>query len=308
MRISVPAIVPFPEPAAAGAEVLVLVESVLYQDQQLASNVCRGELAPHDKAAKHRQLMSLAVTRNSQVEMAKDLGVAVRTVKRRMRTLAAFIVLARRHRADGLLQLVLASLRARYQTVEASDFVVKYKYDEMSAWLSQGSKKSYSKQVAKLLQISVTWFALIVITTNNRLHGVILRHKVPSTIRSIERSTVRNMAPALYHQTAFPSCSEPCSYRSRMPIADDHASNGSSDCAMLRALPSDRHQRFRCATHNVNAIADRILRTFRNERRGILHSTLAFSFTGQWERYRENWKLFLKKRLRMCTAITSVKP
>ena len=88
------------------------------------------------------------------------------------------------------------------------------------------------------------------------------------------------MRAAIEDMARFPQASESAERKTRMPICDKHASNTAADDSFARDLPEQKLHRFNCFAHVGHKTANRLCDIFPNEKRGLLHSCLAYNFGG----------------------------
>ena len=162
--------------------------------------------------------------------------------------LALLMLVLRRSIAERRIPAITRMLRIAYGSkfeVEEQDFTLKYKYDEVSMRLRVWSGKSFEVATAKLLQVVVIWGCMWRI--GNKF--ILVRFPMPSSLRAIEKCSVRNMRGALNQHALMPPCSKSFSAKTRLPISDRHVSNTAADCSFAQDYVHENLQKYNCQAH-----------------------------------------------------------
>ena len=248
----------------------------------------------------------------SKAQLSKISGVDRKTATRKLRCMAAMVVLMRRGRSSIVMKRVHDELKAGSTEFEAILHVVKDKFDEVSLLLaSRDSLDSHRKRaqglraenfgvqkpetsVAKILQVTRTVAALFKVDQDY----VVFVNPCPTTCRSIESTSAESMRDGLERQGLTDAeTRERFTYLSRLPISDQHRAILKSDYAMLRDRPYELLLKFVCDLHIQQKIAKLVFAGFPQDSRGLLHSTLSLQFTGCWRRFKDTWFEYIEQHL-----------
>ena len=242
----------------------------------------------------------------SKSELAKKLNISRQTVVRRTRLLALALLLVRRRWASAQISGITDALVTKFgrHNVLEKDFFLKYKYDEMSMRVRAQAGGSDEVAVCKLVQIIVVWVAIW------KVQDRFLRYRkeIPTTIRSVEACTIDNMRHCTDQQVLMPECADAFAVKTRLPVADKHASNTAVDLSYLRDFPNERMLKFNCQAHHEHKIYDRIMDVFPNERRGLLHLALSMNFGGTLQLVKSTMKEEVRRTWRWVDCAGSSGP
>ncbi len=214
----------------------------------------------------------------SKAVLADKLKCSRQTITRRMRLLSFCSIMVRR---CWNLQDIISLDRLLINhfgeaAVRRTNFINKYKSDEMSmrakVWTSTGLEHA----VVKLLQIIVSW----TVVWKVRESYVRMRVRQPGLVKAIESCKVKVVRRALDSGCVCPDEAKLWETTTRIPIADMHPSNTGADETYARDYPEEAIHRFNCHAHIECRVGNRCLQTFPNEKRGLLHFTLAANFGG----------------------------
>ena len=251
------------------------------------------------EAALQNQIMMYSQRLVSISHLAKELKTSRKTVTRSRRLIACFIVLCRKQRTVNHILDMHRSLCETYGAgnVQAKHVLIKYAYDEMSMKLRlQTGGESFEKGVAKLLQI----VGSIVCMWKVNSEYLRMRFPLPTTLRAIEKCTIDCIRTAVQQVAVIPeSMKDLFQHTSRVPISDRHASNFGSDQSFFRDYPDEQLHRYICHAHTEHSIAECGFSTWPQDRTGLLHSTLSFSFMGALQNVKDAMKKQMRSRLKV---------
>ena len=268
------ALVPFAAEAAGQSRTTPLFEQERLQ--QTLSTV-RPEAEKRDTKLEAGILGNYLQT-ISKGALAKRLKTSSKTLTRSLRLLAFCIVMVRRgwalqdfHAFDSFLFLHFGD-----DAVKRMTFILKYKFDEMSMRLKVQTAAGVESAIAKLLQVCVNWVAMW------KVRDTYVRMKwiMPRRIKPIESCTIPVVRAALDHFTTMPDKSRQFESLTRMPVADQHASNNGASETYSRDRPEEVRHGFDCIAHIEARVGLRAFDVFPSEKRGLLHCTLACNFGG----------------------------
>ena len=255
----------------------------LYDDSsQVPRTIMKWEPGPKFDAAKSTKIecgvLQSCLGIVSKSELAKKLGCSRQVVTRRLRLLATCVIFLRKLRAEDRLKFTKEYLQLVYgaDSVEEMLFMVKYKYDEFSMRCRGLAGSNSEVAVMKLVNIQVFWIALYKVKDRY----VRLRQWLPSIVRGIEANDTNCMRAVLDGPTTFAPQTDSFKRKTRMPICDKHGANIATDNSYYRDYTDQKLHRFHCFSHVGHKHAEKICNVFPNERRGLLHSCLAFNFGG----------------------------
>ena len=137
---------------------------------------------------------------------------------------------------------------------------LRYKFDEMTMKTRTSSKAGDEKALTKILQVRILWVVL------SKVRDDFLRLWLPlsTSLLSILRCTIPIIRRALDRFCTFPALAYDFESRSRIPIADKHASNAGADETYMHDFPSEPVQRFACQAHTGHKEAECLLETYAN--------------------------------------------
>ena len=201
-------IVPY-DPAALAALQIVPYRSM--EDEELTLAVMGVKPSMKDKKeleitkenAKVLNLFTGCIIASTAI--AKVVKLDQKTVTRRVRLMAAFVLIFRRNRINLALKAVHAHIKTVYPNSNGLQFIEKAKYDEMSLKLrvaecqtkdDQQRKEVVQKEPAlvKLLQVTTTYGALWEVEPGKHICAIF---RGPTTVRSIERNNGESLKDGL---------------------------------------------------------------------------------------------------------------
>ena len=254
-------------------------------------------------SAPERQLLKQVNGRGSLADLARTLEVSERTVKRKLRLLAFSVIMAKRARSVWNFRALDAFLEAT-AIADGSVFVrhhyfLKYKYDEMSIRMrvqAGGSRKSLETAIAKILQTTVTHSAIW------RVGDSYFRwvDQLPTTLQTIDSCKAKVMRPALERHATIPEYAVAMfESKTRLPIKDNHVSNGVVDLSFYRDKPDEILLPFICWAHIFFRVVNFLRAIYPAETKGTLHGALTFNFAGVLALFKKAWKKYVKLNLRV---------
>ena len=256
-----------------------------------------NEPASTAKQPKHLEkgVLKTSLAQISKQLLAEKLDVSRRTITRRLRLLAFCILLVRRRKAEAKFPAITEHLQQIYghDNVKTLHFLLRQKYDEMSMRIRLKTKEGLEFAIAKIIQVQLVWAGLW------KVHDKYLRYRtpVPASLSSIESCTVSNMRFGLDRHCLMPTCAQSFEGKSRIPVRDQHASNIGSDQSYYRDFPDEVPQAFSCQAHIEMKVQERLMLVFPNDKKGILHTNLAFQFGGALTGVKDKMKTLAKERL-----------
>ena len=268
------ALVPVAQAAASHSGSVPLFEQERLQ-QALVVPIPQSEIMP---TKVEKGVLAGCLRLMSKSLLADKLGCSSQTVTRRLRLLAFCIVMVRKAWSHTDLKSFDNWLYMTFpeEALRRLAFLLKVKFDEMSMRVKVSTSGGYEYAVAKLLQITVRWAALWKVGDQY----VRMRFALPSDVIPIEANQVRCYRRAIGACTKFPDEAKLFESQTRMPIADQHPSNNGCDETFTRDFPEEVRHRFDCHAHVENRVADKVFDVFPNDRKGLLHTTLACNFGG----------------------------
>ena len=230
--------------------------------------------------------------------IAKELKIKTKALSRKVRIVAAAMVLFCRNMHLALLKKFHEKLLDTYgaDNVVALSFTVKQKYDEMSLRLKVTERRGTTQPsvVAKLFQVCVWWQAVFMVNGS----PLAWQCKLPTTLRCIEKTSARCQRSALIYEAEFPGWAKVTfRFKTRLSIADSHKANDLADEAIWADEPECVLLKFKCTVHLQHKVAKFVSTPFDMDVRGMLHSTLAFSFASKWSEFKSNLKQLIRRRL-----------
>ena len=102
------------------------------------------------------------------------------------------------------------------------------------------------------------------------------------------------MRGALDNYVLMPQCALEYEQKTRMPTADLHVSNIATEESYARDFPRESVHKFHCQAHVEHRVAERGMSVFPQEKRGMLHTHLAFTFGGVMCAIKQRMKHFLR--------------
>ena len=214
----------------------------------------------------------------SKSELAKKLAVSRKTVTQRMRLLAVCTFLVRKLRTEQRFEecFQVLSLLLHGERASKELFILKYKYDEMSLKCRALVKGKVETSVTKLLQVQLWWIALFYVA------GRFVRYRapLPTSITTVEACSVNCFRKALDCHVQFPQVATEYQRKTRLPLADKHATNTAVDFSYARDYPEEILHKFNCFVHVEHKVADKTCEVYPNEKKGLLHSCLSINFAG----------------------------
>ena len=243
-------------------------------------------------------------TLTTKTSASQSLGLCTRTFTRKLRLLAFATLALKRAKFLEIAQSVFEQLIAK-QTLDkparAMDWWTKYKYDEVSIRMHSGST-THAKStqpgetsVMKLLQVTVVWQALFALGAQY----IRIVMAVPSLLRPIAANDIDSLVHVIKPQISTPLwVRDTFETKHRLPICDDHPTNGGVDDALWRASPDEVPQKFKCMAHKEDKVGDFVLRPFPNDTLGLTNITLSYCFGGCWRRFKDRFKAHVRAVLR----------
>ena len=235
----------------------------------------------------------------SRVVLSDKTGLSTGTVRDKVRLMAFVVIVYKRIMCQLLLWSFDSELRKRAGSGNVTPlyYVTKYKYDEMSIKASgKTGKDGLQAATMKLLQLSVSHLALW------KVHGQYIKmlFNVPTSLLQIEKNDAASLTEALGRQVRTPDAAVAMfDDRASIACADDAGANGLADSALSALAATDTESKWKCRTHKVQKVASTIVSRYVNEKRGLLHTIMSFSFAGQFPRFKENMKVYIKPRLKV---------
>ena len=175
---------------------------------------------------------------------------------------------------------------------------VRYKFDEMSMRTSIQTEAGAEAAVTKIVQVKVQWAALW------KIRNEFLRLKLflPTHLLSVEKCTIPVIRKALDRFCLMPPAAKPFETKTRIPMADQHMSNGGADDTYRHDFPDETVHRFSCHCHIGHKESENIVAAYNNERKGLLHTSLACNFTGAILALKVQLKKVFKTKLQFYDA------
>ena len=231
----------------------------------------------------------------SQLDIADRCKISRRTVKQRLHALACITMMFKRCRGSQAIEAVHKKLCSLGTVVTPVEFIVKWKYDEMSVTTSVPRGQGMSgtdKVLTKMLQVCVTW-ACAWLVDGVPVNMVV---QIPFQLKAIEKNTTKCTFWGLVNQVQAPPVSQIFKKKSLMPIADDHASNRASECAIwFLSGPNVAIERWRCTVHKEDKIGKLSGNAFAMDQRGMLHLSLSLQYAGATLAFRRKFREYLRK-------------
>ena len=236
----------------------------------------------------------------SQRAAAKLCGKSARTMKRRLRLIAFVLVISRRH-FNGEFAHRWHTYIGMVYAAEAAPLYwgTKYKYDGMSAKISlrQRETGASSAKISELMQVSVHHVALY------RIVGKYVQFHLNSstTLRAIECNKAGCIKNSVKRQLHTPATAMLFPRRARLPVCDAHGSNIKSDLSLLlddvggvEGVEAEM-DKTNCKVHAGHKVAELVAGASPDESRGLMYTSLAFSFAGKERCFKTNLKKYIRR-------------
>ena len=266
-----------------------------------------------------------------QAAMAWTGDKASKTVSAKRHLLAISTMISKRMFASVALCRLNHHLHQRFPgRVQAKDFLVKYRYDEVQLKLRVKTSKALlgarqrsqrrrnsaaaDNTKAKLLQTSVQWSALWCISNEQNdaqdtsdsgnqqghCHSVQMTINVPATIQCLEKGDAPHIREGIRRNIALPSfVYQDLSRIGLVPVCDSAAPNEVADSSLWRDAWPDvcDFVKMRCTVHREWKVGRLIHQPYSADVRGMLHACLSLSWAGRFDSLRSAMKKHMRKHL-----------